>query len=68
MAESEDIKLLRKIVEQGGSKYTAGNIDRRKYESLVEQGWLTRFSPNISDVVYQVTESGKAAAMSMSPE
>ena len=68
MVESEDIKLLRKIVEQGGSKYTAGNIDRRKYESLVEQGWLRRFSPNIADVVYEVTESGKAAAASISSE
>jgi hypothetical protein len=68
MAGSEDIELLRKIVEQGGSKYTAGNIDRRKYESLVEQGWLTRFSPNIGDIVYEVTESGKAAAASTLPE
>jgi hypothetical protein len=62
MAESEDVKLLRKFVEQGGSKYTAGDIDRRKYESLVERGWLTRFSPNIRDVVYEITESGKAGA------
>jgi hypothetical protein len=55
-------------VEQGGSKYTAGNIYRRKYESLVEQGWLTRFGRNIADVVYEVTESGKAAAASISSE
>jgi hypothetical protein len=68
MVESENVKLLRKIVEQGGSKYTAGNIDLGKYESIVEQGWLTRFSPNISDVVYEVTESGKAATASTSPE
>ena len=68
MVESDDIKLLRKIVKQGSRKYTAGNIDRRKYESLVEQGWLTRFSPNIADVVYEVTESGKGAAASISSE
>ena len=68
MVESDDINLLRKLVEQGGSKSTAGNIDRRKYKSLVEQGWLTRFSPNVADVVYEVTESGKAAAARISSE
>jgi hypothetical protein len=28
MAEPDDLKLIRKIVDQGGSKYTGGNIDR----------------------------------------
>ena len=57
-----DHKLLRKLSEQGGRKYTAGNIDRRKYERLVELGWLTAIKPNISDVFYEVTEQGRQEA------
>ena len=57
-----DHKLLRKLIEQGGRKYTAGNIDRRKYERLVELGWLTATKPNISDVLYEVTEQGRQEA------
>ena len=62
MAEPDDLKLIRKIVEQGGSKYTGGNIDRRKYERLFDLGWLKAATTNVSDVLYEVTESGKADA------
>ena len=57
----DDRKLLRKLIEQGGRKYTAGNIDRRKYERLV--GWLAATSPNISDVLYEVTDKGRQDAI-----
>jgi uncharacterized protein DUF3860 len=59
----EDIKLLRRIVAGGGRKYTAGNIDRSRYDRLVDLGWLTPFKTNISDVEYQVTEKGRAASV-----
>ena len=59
----EDLKLIRQIVASGGRKYTAGNIDRSKYDRLVDMGWLTPFRTNISDVIYGVTENGKAAAV-----
>jgi hypothetical protein len=59
--QDEDIKLLRRIVAGGGRKYTASNIDRSRYDRLVDQGWLTPFKTNISDVEYQVTEKGRAA-------
>jgi hypothetical protein len=62
MAEPNDFKLIREIVAQGGSRHTSGNVDRRKYQRLVELGWLARFRPNVSDVVYTVTHRGKAAA------
>ena len=62
MAEFDDLKLIRQIVAQGGSKYTGGNIDRRRYQRLVDLGWLKAATANISDVVYEATESGKAAA------
>ena len=61
--EPADRELVRKIVAAGGRKYTAGNIDRQKYQRLVTLSWLTEASINISDVVYEVTEAGKAAAL-----
>jgi hypothetical protein len=63
MVQGEDIKLLRRIVAGGGRKYTAGNVDRSKYDRLVDLGWLTPFKTNISDVEYQVTEKGRAASV-----
>ena len=62
MAEPEDFKLIREIVASGGHKYTSGNIDRSRYQRLVDLGWLNAFVTNLSDVAYQVTERGKAAA------
>ena len=55
--QDEDLKLIRQIVASGGRKYTAGNIDRSKYDRLVDMGWLTPFRTNISDVIYDVTEN-----------
>ena len=63
MAEPYDLELIREIVAHGGRKYTAGNIDRSKYDRLVDMGWLTPFKTNISDVVYQATDEGRAAAV-----
>jgi hypothetical protein len=58
-ADPDDVRLLRKLIAQGGIKYTAGNIDRRKYERLIEFGWLTATRPNASDVLYEVTAKGR---------
>ena len=63
LVEPTDLELIRKIAAAGGRKYTAGNLDRGKYQRLVALGWLTGVSVNISDVVYEVTEAGKAAAL-----
>ena len=63
VVEPTDLELIRKIAAAGGRKYTAGNLDRGKYQRLVALGWLTGVSVNISDVVYEVTEAGKAAAL-----
>ncbi|SHN86440.1 hypothetical protein [Bradyrhizobium erythrophlei] len=60
--QDEDIKLLRRIAAGGGRKYTAGNIDRSRYDRLVDLGWLTPFKTNISDVEYHVTEKGRATS------
>jgi hypothetical protein len=62
MALPEDFKLIREIVAAGGSRYTSGNVDRSRYQRLVDLGWLDAFPTNISDVNYQVTERGRAAA------
>jgi hypothetical protein len=60
--DDEDLKLIRQIVASDGRKYTAGNINRSRYDRLVDLGWLTPFKTNISDVEYQATEKGRAAA------
>jgi hypothetical protein len=60
--DDEDLKLIRQIVASDGRKYTAGNINRSKYDRLVDIGWLAPFKTNISDVEYQATEKGRAAA------
>jgi hypothetical protein len=57
------VKLIRQIVASDGRKYTAGNIDRSRYDRLVDMDWLTPFKTNISDVEYQVTESGRTASV-----
>lgn len=62
--QNKDVDLIRQIVASGGRKYTAGNIDRSRYDRLVDLGWLTPFKTNISDVEYQVTDKGREAAVS----
>ena len=63
LVEPIDLELIRRIASTGGRKYTAGNIDRQKYQRLVALGWLTEASVNISDVLYEVTDAGNAAAL-----
>lgn len=62
MADADDFRLIRDIVANGGHKHTLGNVDRTKYQRLVDLGWLDAFPTNISDVLYQATERGRAAA------
>ena len=63
LAEPADLELIRRIATTGGKKYTGGNIDRRKYQRLVALGWLTETSVNVSDVLYEITDAGKAAVL-----
>jgi hypothetical protein len=62
MGEAKDLELIRRIASHGGRKYTAGNIDRQKYQRLVNLGWLQATPTNISDVIYEVTATGKEIA------
>jgi hypothetical protein len=62
MAQPDDFKLIKQIVAAGGHKQVAGELDRDKYQRLVELGWLKAFAANIGDVSYRVTERGRAAA------
>ncbi len=62
MAQPDDFKLIKQIVAAGGHKHLAGELDRDKYQRLVELGWLKAFATNIGDVSYWVTERGRAAA------
>ena len=62
MAQADDFKLIKQIVAAGGHKHVVGEVDRDKYQRLVELGWLKAFVTNISEVSYWVTERGRAAA------
>jgi hypothetical protein len=62
MVTPEDLVLIRDIVLSGGRKYTAGNIDRSRYERLVDLGWLIPVMVNKTDIVYDATDHGIAAA------
>jgi len=62
MAQPDDFKLIKQIVAGGGHKHLIGDVDRDKYQRLVELGWLKAVVVNISEVSYRVTERGKAAA------
>jgi hypothetical protein len=57
-----DLNLIREIVSHGGHKYTAGNIDRSRYQRLVDLGWLLPVVQNKTDIAYEVTREGLAAA------
>jgi hypothetical protein len=61
--DDQDLKLIRQIVASDARKYTAGNIDRSRYDRLVDMGWLTPIKTNVSDVEYQVTEKGRTASV-----
>jgi len=55
---NDDLQLNCQIV------CTAGNIDRTRYQRLVDFGWRTRFVTNASGVEYVATDQGQAAAKS----
>ena len=59
---NDDLKLIREIVAHGGRRYTAGNVDRSRYQRLVDLGWLISFVTNASDVEYVASDRGKEAA------
>ena len=60
----DDLEMLRKIASSGGREYTTGNVDRSRYQRLVDLGWLTPHATNLSDVEYKVTEKGFAVIRS----
>jgi hypothetical protein len=62
MAQPDEFKLVKQIVAAGGHKHISGELDRDKYQRLVELGWLTATVTNVSDVSYWATERGRAAS------
>lgn len=59
---NEDVELIREIVLHGGAKYTAGNIDRTRYQRLVDLGWLSPVIMNKMDIAYEATDAGNNVA------
>lgn len=63
MAALEDFKLIKQVSETGGQLNVLGPRDQKKYEQLVQLGWLKRSaSAQSASARYQITERGKAAA------
>jgi hypothetical protein len=62
MMNNRDLELILEIVSNGGAKYTAGNIDRARYQRLVDLGWLWPAVMNKTDIAYEATEAGRSAA------
>ena len=62
MAQPDDFKLIKQIVAAGGHKHMTSELDRDKYQRLVELGWLKASVTNANEVSYRVTERGRAAA------
>jgi hypothetical protein len=54
-----DSRILSSMRFANGKCYTAGNVNRRKYERLEDIGWIRGIGTNISDVEYHLTETGK---------
>ena len=65
MARPDDFKLITQIVAAGGHKHMMSEVDRDKYQRLVELGWLKAFAANISEVSYRVTERGKSRRLTL---
>lgn len=53
-----DSLVLSSMKFTNGRCYTAGNINRRKYERLEDIGWIRGNATTISDVEYYLTDSG----------
>jgi len=60
MPSEADSQVLSSMQFINDKYYTAGNVNRRKYERLEEIGWVKGIGTNISDVEYHLTESGRA--------
>lgn len=54
-----DSQVLISMQFTNGKCYTAGNVNRRKYQRLEDIGWIKGIATNISDVEYYLTETGR---------
>ncbi len=57
-ATEADTRILSSMQFTNGKYYTAGNVDRRKYQRLEDIGWIKGLCTNISDVEYYLTAAG----------
>jgi len=55
-----DSQVLNSMQFPNGKCYTAGNMNRRKYQRLEDIGWIKGICTNISDVEYYLTDTGMA--------
>ena len=55
-----DSRVLSSMQFVDGKCYTAGNMNRRKFDRLEDIGWIKGISTNMSDVEYYLTDTGIA--------
>jgi hypothetical protein len=60
MPTEADSQVLNSMQFTNGKYYTAGNVNRRKYQRLEDIGWIKGICTNISDVEYYLTDTGAA--------
>jgi hypothetical protein len=60
MPTEADSQVLNSMQFTNSKCYTAGNMNRRKYQRIEDIGWIKGISTNISDVEYYLTETGTA--------
>ena len=58
---TKDRQVLMSMTFEGGKFYTAGNMNRRKFERLEEIGWIKGIGVNVNDVEYYLTKEGEEA-------
>jgi hypothetical protein len=57
----EERSFLRDIEKRGGELNIGGNYAHHKWDYLVKNGYLARYSAALDTVVYVLTEKGSAA-------
>lgn len=59
----DERQLMRELAERGGRASISGNKSRRGMQRLVDEGYVTSFSPNLSTVEYSLAEAGARALL-----
>jgi len=60
---NDEISLLRTLEKK--SRTITGNFAHNRYNRLETKGYIKRSSTNLQDILYEITDTGKAALRSV---